>query len=395
VQVIEAPQKPVPLPSSWQRSFFKQDGEKLKCIAPCAAGHTQCTFTTGKNARTCNLQQHLETSAHLLNKNDAAQSRLILDFIQRREQDHRQQRTLTKMISLQKHTGRNLVLNLFREGFLPFAFADRPSMRAIFSALDVEFDRKSIVGAIAGDARTLMAKAAAKLAGQKVTLAIDSGTVWRRYLVVVALTPKYPPVIIGAFEDEVLGGTLNSEAIARALEQCMSVLKASTIVGIVADNAANMQRAMTLVKVEAPPLADPLGDDHNHHHARGDDIDNDEDPLPRAADNVEVRLCSCNVERAPFFFIRCQAHIDQLCVKMIVEARPEIHEDAETARRITRISERVVDTRWNSVHTVIEAALRKHDSLAAARDGGAILDTEEAARIIRDLDLLARLRTHA
>jgi Cys-tRNA synthase (O-phospho-L-seryl-tRNA:Cys-tRNA synthase) len=89
-----------------------------------------------------------------------------------------------------------------------------------------------------------------ELAGKYVTLAVDSGTIWHRYLTVVALVAGHPPLLIAATPSKSIGdGRLTAVNVANYLRSVVARLTAvgATIVAIVADNASNLQAALRLV----------------------------------------------------------------------------------------------------------------------------------------------------
>ena len=82
--------------------------------------------------------------------------------------------------------------------------------------------------------------------GETVTLAYDSGTVWRRWLAVMVISPNHPPFLVGllnaaSFED----GSLRTHNVKAYLQDRCELLKEHGVraVALVADNAGNMQGA--------------------------------------------------------------------------------------------------------------------------------------------------------
>lgn len=80
------------------------------------------------------------------------------------------------------------------------------------------------------------------LRGSYVTLAYDSGTIWDRYLSVVAVTPN-GPLLTTLVSDKEIGGALTTENITKKIHSVIDTLKENNIhvSALVADNANNMQ----------------------------------------------------------------------------------------------------------------------------------------------------------
>jgi hypothetical protein len=181
-----------------------------------------------------------------------------------------------------------------------------------------------------------------QLAGRHVTLAVDSGTVWRRYLTVVALSPGCHPLILSITPDEGIGegetrGRQTAANVAAHLTKIIEgPLARSKVVAIVADNAANLQAAIRLIAVGQPAAAaaaaapaDDLGmllAEHLLDALLGMDDDNDEPDRNfggqvYAADSVAILPQ------------RCFAHAIQLVVRDLLVARRRTRRTRSCRRR--------------------------------------------------------------
>lgn len=91
---------------------------------------------------------------------------------------------------------------------------------------------------------------ALKIAATKnlpVTLAFDSGTVWRRWFAVMVIVPGQVPFIVGIKNSESFSdGKLTAENLEAYLREILNLVQATggTVVAFVADNAGNMQKAI-------------------------------------------------------------------------------------------------------------------------------------------------------
>jgi hypothetical protein len=80
---------------------------------------------------------------------------------------------------------------------------------------------------------------------------------------------------------------------------------------------------------------------------------------------------------------------------VVVVATPALEERVLEAKRITGVSECIVETRWNTLYFVLEAALTRHKKMVAEKGrleaAGLATDDDDAAMIITDSDLLQEL----
>jgi hypothetical protein len=85
--------------------------------------------------------------------------------------------------------------------------------------------------------------------GRSVTLALDAGTIWKKYLCIVALCYKMRPLVVSCANHEHMPASVIEDAV----KATMAELAAAGLrpVGIVADNASNMQAALQRVPLLA------------------------------------------------------------------------------------------------------------------------------------------------
>jgi hypothetical protein len=86
------------------------------------------------------------------------------------------------------------------------------------------------------------AEALSQRRGRSITLALDAGTIWKKYLCIVALCYKMRPLVVSCANHEHMPASVIEDAI----KATMAELAAAGLrpVGIVADNASNMQAAL-------------------------------------------------------------------------------------------------------------------------------------------------------
>jgi hypothetical protein len=80
------------------------------------------------------------------------------------------------------------------------------------------------------------------LRGKTVTLALDAGTVWRKYVSVVALAYGYPPLLVRMAPCE----SVTADAVDSIIREVVEKLKGAGIacIGVVADNASSLQKCL-------------------------------------------------------------------------------------------------------------------------------------------------------
>jgi hypothetical protein len=238
--------------------------------------------------------------------------------------------------------------------------------------------RATLRARVISESQRALATAIRSLAGQTVTLALDSGTIWHRYFAVVALAPGRSPLLVAITPDVVFGqntptaGKLTGENVARYLHSLMqNELRDVHVAAIVADNAANLQLA---VKIVVGPLA---GDDAAAAAAPlVANLDPDDFPLeggfavPMRDDDHRTRL-PLSVRILPQ---RCFAHALQLVVRDLLGpfGNPG---DAPFAAYVNVMMQyksmwesRVVATRWNSVYLALKDHLLQKSSPEEGRD---------------------------
>jgi hypothetical protein len=162
--------------------------------------------------------------------------------------------------------------------------------------------------------------------------------------------------------DKRIGGSLTAANIAKHLSDLIATTLAGVrIVGLVADNASNMQAAMRQVVVGGETAGAP----------------------------TPTLVGAFSMGEIPAVFQRCAAHGDQLCVHdlLLLEPFEDVKSDAERAKADTGICECIVETRWNTMYDVIVAALAVHKVWEEASQ-----QEKERLPHIEDTDVVARLR---
>jgi hypothetical protein len=94
-------------------------------------------------------------------------------------------------------------------------------------------------------------EAIAKFKNRTVTLAIDAGTIWHRYLCVVAVCYGFTPLTVSMAQCE--GTVMSIEWVSGEVNRCIEKLRAQQVyaISIVADNASNMQGALRTIPLLA------------------------------------------------------------------------------------------------------------------------------------------------
>jgi hypothetical protein len=260
----------------------------------------------------------------------------------------------------------------FCEQYAPFSDANRPRTRAFWLTCGVDIKcRQTLRKIVVKASQDELNAALAKLKNVRVTLAIDSGTVWSRYFAVLALTSKGPPLLVGAvtdarFPDKRLTAT-NIAAYMSSLIRYRLQPAGAIVVGYVADNAANMQSALRLIDpTRALPLDPPMNVDEE-----GEGADSGDEFLEAGAEELGIFE-----EQITFFFtrgavraafVRCAAHGLQLCVTDLLstEAWQDLRDQLIQARDAVGIRMRLVETRWNCVFLLLRRVLDVNKSPAA------------------------------
>jgi hypothetical protein len=342
---------------------------------------------------TCNVKTHLATKAHKITETSdetAARQKARADATQAIQQQGTLDRYCTK-----KQSVRNAIISFVAATFQPFSVVETESFRALVGLIDQAplFHNKSIRNAIIVESNERLAECLRKLKGERVTIALDSGTIWNRYLAVSVLSRSLPPLVVSCVADTDIGGTLTAANITAHINEIIRTrLSDCHVVGVVADNASNMQLSLKQFVVNAPTgvvnvqndEAPPAPAESSHHFTQGD---------------------------TPAVCQPCFAHTLQLVLKDVFK-HPKFNAlipVANATKLITGVSESIVKTRWNTVGLLVTAVLKKHDEMKAKRDAernaqnlpqilvpGGVPQTpmtdQEKAKIIANDDHVALLR---
>jgi hypothetical protein len=197
------------------------------------------------------------------------------------------------------------IFELFAITGMSFAMISVPLFRELLKVPEGMQSREAFTRRFIAESRLRQTTAIQRFRDRKrkVTLAVDSGTVWRRYFIVVALCPQEEPLIVGMAADGELGGRQTAVALAAYLSRLMAtVLRDVEVVAIVGDNASNVQAALRQVVVvgDGPRRVDVVdGGDHDIVLAEVDAPPEHDDPVA----NNEAWFIGLK-----FFRVRCLAH---------------------------------------------------------------------------------------
>ena len=190
------------------------------------------------------------------------------------------------------------------------------------------------------------------------TLAIDVGTVHRRFLAFVFVT-KGKSIFLKLREDAEAGGVLTIEAVYNETQRVVSELRSRGIYvrNIVADNASNLQGISKY---------SPDGDVSEVEEGVTDDDDD----------------LKAEMSKLPLV-TRCACHVIQLVVKDVSSIWQSAYESAKEILLQAHVKRTACETRWNSKYMVIKAAI-------AHCDGHERRDLEEAAEFLRPFAVMTR-----
>jgi hypothetical protein len=406
----------------------KKDG-KTVCGAPCGEGKT-CSKTWTTEPKGCNIISHFATAVHGLDKESDECRRTIHAHIRAVNdalQQQLQQKSIEHMFAQAKpsaapsKSAKVDVIRLFAETTLPFSFIENEHFRRVLGHIreNVPLERKGLAKAVFAWSHVRRAEALKRFKGEKVTIALDSGTIWRRYLAVMVISARYPPLLLDLRVDTELNceGRLTAATISRVIALCVRRMESegAQVVAVVADNASNMQSAMrnldaSLREMEVivpgddvdagleeppapqpprvPPLALDLVDEllraaedeeknpQNAKRNRMSDEDDDDAAVEAEAvdvgedepDQLDVNLGKYflrNSSGPPILIVRCKAHSIQLAMRQFLEHNDEIEENAQVAAAQVKIDGSLCKTRWNAVVRLIDAALAKKDAITS------------------------------
>jgi hypothetical protein len=218
--------------------------------------------------------------------------------------------------------------------------------------------RRAFRNYVVSEAEIALKASIGTLGGKYVTLAVDSGTIWHRYLTVVALVAGYDPLLIAATPSKTIGdGRLTAVNVANYLRSVVIRLTAAgaTVVAIVADNASNLQAALRLIvgdadeaEAEAAAPADP-------DSAPDDDLEAGQDEETGDTAVVALERASANGHR--ILPQRCEAHTGQLIVDDLLKGpfANYIAPFRDPNKDYVKLTQKTpVATRWNSTFEAID-----------------------------------------
>jgi len=226
----------------------------------------------------------------------------------------------------------------------PFSFPADIAERRRFAAFFVKSARAKLEDALA----------AMRKRHRHITVAIDSGTVWRRYLAVVLLQPKGPPLLVALTHDSVFpNGRQSAENIAQHLEELLrTLLFGLDVVAFVGDNASNVQSALLKINKQTIEEVGAINggiDDGAHEF---DEVFETQDQRSGPQDD---KLRNQWLSRGGYIKIRCLAHSVQLVVRDIIkDVFPNLEALCKRLRDDLEISQTVCETRWNSLYLLLK-----------------------------------------
>jgi hypothetical protein len=252
--------------------------------------------------------------------------------------------------------------------FVPFSTVEDPEFVALWEELSsFPIPRglqcgESVRNRIVSEAAARLKVAAQFFANKQVTLAIDSGTVWKRYLTVVVLSPGMKPLVASMIVDERLGvgtrdaGHLTAKNIAHHLRELMQgLLFSADVVAIVADNAANMQAAIHIA-IERQDAEQNLAGLMQNLEVEGGDLVPGEarDILLDAefGDGAPAVLADDSPNDGRIMPQRCFCHAVQLVVADLLKGPfKALYDEYEEVKHHSKVKD--VETRWNSVYATV------------------------------------------
>lgn len=190
------------------------------------------------------------------------------------------------------------------------------------------------------------------------TLAIDVGTVHRRFLAFV-LVSKGKSLILKLKEDVEAGGVLTIEVVYNETQRVVTELRSKGIHvrNIVADNASNLQGISKYT---------PDGDVAEVGEVETDDED-------------DLKM---EISKLPLV-TRCVCHVIQLIVKDVSSIWQSAYDSAKTILAHANVKRTACETRWNSKYMVIKDAI-------SHCEGNDQRELEEAAEFLRPFAVMTR-----
>lgn len=185
-----------------------------------------------KSANTTNNATHL-ANVHKLSANDERVK-------QAQEDQARANSQPTIDSALAKRRADDAFLDYMLVYAVPIARTEDALFRAVHPS--APNSRNTLRTRIVAQSSRRCEEALRTLAGRTVTLAIDAGTIWKKYFAIVALCWGIRPVLVALDHSDSMPATWIEDSVSRAIAKLTNF--GAFPVGIVADNAANVQLAM-------------------------------------------------------------------------------------------------------------------------------------------------------
>jgi hypothetical protein len=329
---------------------IKVDGRHTCAVLK--ADGDRCNFVyNSKSTTTSHVKQHLYNKHDIEDINSAAGS-AILKAIADKKLTQLQLEVPKTVIVIDGECTLVKAFNYFAACSVPFSHVDMPEFRELISLPYGVTCRQTFTKAFikAGfDIRDTAVKAL-RDAKKPVTVAIDSGTVWRRYMVIVLASPDIPAVVCDIAHDAAYGGRFTAVNIVRHIGGLLATtLKDLRIVAFVGDNAANIQRAFANM---APGAVD---------------VETEAAAEARMTAMVELEPGEQVVEEevadtirgfksvGGYWKIRCKAHTTQLIVRAFIKSEfPTLEKKVYDATIAHKTSATICETRWNTVYLALK-----------------------------------------
>ena len=176
---------------NWQAGFY--EGTKCKiCGATISSdASNKKRHLTGRHATHAEVKKHMvEASLLKTRKGQPAETQT--------------QKKITDFNSTPTDVSETVAM-MFATSFVPFALAENFHLQRIINLASAASgsrytapNRKKIASEVSAKSMERLQQALERLSNANVTLAFDSGTVWRRYLVCTAVCPGSPALILHA-----------------------------------------------------------------------------------------------------------------------------------------------------------------------------------------------------
>jgi hypothetical protein len=189
-----------------------------------------------KRPNSTNNKSHLKTHHNLDRTSEVVEQKIA----------ERQAQKNLKQPKVDDEMGKTTANQQFLDYMLYFADplyrCEVPIFRALHATCPLS--RQTLRTSLVKHSQARLNEAIAKFKNRTVTLAIDAGTIWNRYLCVVAVCYGFTPLTISMAQCE--GTVMSIEWVSGEVAKCVEKLRAQQVyaISIVADNASNMQGAL-------------------------------------------------------------------------------------------------------------------------------------------------------